>query len=118
MNELGTQRAYGSLTAADTCTEHVDIFLISVRDRCQRLLAKVRLDAAGEFAVHAEGSLEKKILSRIEASTLNPRALGDLGFVFDAPQMMATQPHSMEQCPFGCSVELGLTARKPLLALL
>lgn len=97
--------------------DHVDIYAIHVAKRVQRLLGRVTLDH-GSFVVHAPGDMEKRILSRIESSTLAPMSLADLGHVFDAPQMMASRVHTAEGCAFWRSHSIELEERKPRLSLL
>lgn len=114
MNGLQAQRDSGSLFDVQPDVDHVDIYAISVRDRVQRLTARVTLES-GSFAVHARGAIEKRILTRLESSSLSPHALKDLGMVFDAPELMASPVHTMERCPFGCRHEVPLEKRRPQL---
>lgn len=116
MNGLQAQWDSGSLFDVRPDLDHVDLYAISVRDRVQRLIARVTLEG-GSFAVHARGEVEKRILIRLESSTTEPRSLEDLGTVFDAPELMASPVHTMDQCAFGCRHELPLEKRRPQLTL-
>lgn len=116
MNGLQAQRDSGSLFDVRPEVDHVDIFAISVRDRVQRLVARITVES-GSFAVHASGDVEKRILTRLESTSMHPQTLDDLGLVFDAPELMASSVHTMAHCAFGCRHELPLEKRRPQLTL-
>jgi hypothetical protein len=107
----------GSLFNVRPEVDHVDVYAISVRDRVQRLVARISLES-GSFAVHAGGDVEKRILARLESTSMHPQTLDGLGLIFDAPELMASPVHTMAQCPFGCRYELPLEKRRPQLTLI